>query len=47
MADPSALRTPLRDVVVGMIFGAVNEEKASCVDKVSAVSGGDDVTLTG
>ena len=43
MADPSALKTLLRDVVVGMISGAVNEKKASSVDEVSAVSIRDDV----
>ena len=43
MADPSALRTPLRGVVVGMISGAVNEEKVNSADEVSAVSSRDDV----
>ena len=42
MADPSALRTPLRDVVVDMISGAVNEEKVNSADDLSAVSSRDD-----
>ena len=43
MADPSALSTPLQDVVIGIISGAVNEEKVNSADEVSAISSRDDV----
>ena len=45
MADPSALNTPLRDIVASMISTAVNEEKVNSADDISAVSNRDDLML--
>ena len=44
MADPGALSTPLRDVI-GMISGAVAEEKVNSADELSAISNRDDILL--
>ena len=45
MADPSALTTPIRDIVASIISTAVQEEKVNKADDISAVSSRDDLML--